>query len=98
MIEYADVVGRILAKAHARSGDAAAISGYLGKNDTFDEAIGSFSLAYADQSERDYEKLMKAIDKGRVAVASEEGRSGIKAPAGARGKGVPGVLSGVASV
>ena len=41
---YADLCGRTLAHAHAKSGDAALISGYLGKSDTFDQAIGEFSL------------------------------------------------------
>jgi len=61
MIQYAEICGWTLAHAHARSGEPAKISGYLGKSDKFDEAIANFSVAYADQSERDHEVLMKAV-------------------------------------
>jgi uncharacterized protein (DUF2252 family) len=63
---YAELCGRTLAHAHAKSGDAALISGYLGRSDAFDEAIGKFALAYADQNERDYEALVEAVKAGRV--------------------------------
>jgi len=46
--------------------------GYLGKSDAFDEAIATFSLTYADQSERDHELLKKAVRLGRVEVVMEE--------------------------
>ena len=69
---YARLCGRVLARAHARTGDAARISGYLGNSDSFDEAIVSFSNAYADQNERDYEALVAAIKSGKV--AAETGR------------------------
>jgi len=39
-----------LARAHARSGDAAVISGYVGSGQTFDDAIGEFAVEYADQT------------------------------------------------
>lgn len=51
---YAELCGRTLAHTHAKSGDAALISGYLGKSDDFDQAVGEFSLAYADQDEQDH--------------------------------------------
>jgi hypothetical protein len=54
MSRYAGLCGWTLARAHARSGDAATISGYLGKSDAFDQAIGEFALAYADQTARDH--------------------------------------------
>jgi uncharacterized protein (DUF2252 family) len=66
MAVYADVCGRTLAKAHARSGDAIAISSYLGRGDGFDRALASFAEAYADQNERDYEALQAAADSGRI--------------------------------
>ncbi len=69
---YADVCGRTLARAHAKSGDAAAISGYLGKSDTFDLAIGRFSVAYADQNEKDHATLVGAVKKGRIQALMEE--------------------------
>ena len=48
------------------------ISGYMGKNDSFDKAIADFSMAYADQTERDYEALKKAVRAGKLDAVSEE--------------------------
>ncbi len=56
--------GLVLARAHARSGDAAMISGYLGDDDTFDRAIAEFAEAYADVTEIDHARLAAAIDAG----------------------------------
>jgi hypothetical protein len=70
---YARVCGWTLARADAKSGDAAAIGGYLGKGDAFDRAVQRFALAYADQTERDHAKLVKAIRAGRIEALSEEG-------------------------
>jgi hypothetical protein len=69
---YAQVCGWTLARAHAKSGDAATISGYLGKSDTFDRALGTFALAYADQTQKDHATLAKAIRSGRVKALAEE--------------------------
>ena len=69
---YAQVCGWTLARAHAKSGDAATISGYLGKSDTFDHALGTFALAYADQTQKDHATLAKAIRSGRVKALAEE--------------------------
>jgi len=69
---YAELCGWILARAHAKSGDSATISGYLGKTDNFDLAIGKFAVAYADQTERDHAALVKAVRAGRVEVLEEE--------------------------
>jgi uncharacterized protein (DUF2252 family) len=69
---YAELCGRTLAHAHAKSGDAALISGYLGKSDGFDEAIGEFALAYADQNETDHASLVEAVKDGRVEALVEE--------------------------
>ena len=71
MLQYAELCGWTLAHAHARSGEPAKISGYLGKSDKFDQAIADFSVAYADQSERDHEVLMKAVREGRLEVFVE---------------------------
>jgi uncharacterized protein (DUF2252 family) len=71
MTQYAEICGWALARAHARSGAPAQISGYLGKSDAFDEAIAAFSIAYADQSERDHAVLKKAVRSGRVEVVME---------------------------
>jgi hypothetical protein len=69
---YAELCGWTLARAHARSGDAATISGYLGKSDRFDQAIGEFAIAYADQNQRDYNALVDAVNSGRVKALIEE--------------------------
>ena len=65
---YAGLCGWTLARAHARSGDRIAIAAYLGASDRFDLAVADFASAYADQSERDYERLTKAVKAGRIAV------------------------------
>jgi uncharacterized protein (DUF2252 family) len=66
MIQYAELCGRILARAHARSSEPAMISGYLGRSHTFDDAIADFALAYADESERDYDALVRAVRRGTL--------------------------------
>ena len=71
MLQYAEICGFTLARAHARSGESALISGYLGQGDTFDKAIAEFSAAYADQSEKDHAVLMKAIRNGDLDVVME---------------------------
>jgi hypothetical protein len=63
---YAEMCGWILARAHARSGDAVAISSYLGTSGAFDSAIASFARAYADQNELDHRALLDAIASGGV--------------------------------
>jgi uncharacterized protein (DUF2252 family) len=70
MQAYGQLCGATLARAHARSGDRIAIAAYLGTSDTFDKAIRSFSESYADQNERDYDALLKAISDGRVIAES----------------------------
>jgi uncharacterized protein (DUF2252 family) len=69
---YGKLCGWTLARAHARSGDAAMISGYLGRSDEFDQAIVKFATAYADQTESDYELMREAARTGRLEVASTE--------------------------
>jgi len=65
-LAYAGLCGWVLARAHARAGDAAAIAGYLGTRNFFDRALISFARVYADQTERDHAALLKAIRSGRV--------------------------------
>ena len=69
---YAAICGGVLARAHAKSGDASTISGYLGKGDGFDQALGAFALAYADQNEKDHAALLAAVRSGRVEALIEE--------------------------
>jgi uncharacterized protein (DUF2252 family) len=64
--EYAVVCGELLAKGHARTGDAAATAGYCGNSFRLDTALAKFAKLYADQTESDYEQFKKAITKGRV--------------------------------
>ena len=71
LVEYAEACGGTIACAHARSGDAASIAGYLGKSDVFDRAVARFSRSYADQTERDYADFMDAIRKGRIEAQME---------------------------
>lgn len=60
-----------LARAHARSGDASLISGYMGSSSIFDEAICEFAVEYADQNQRDYRAFVKAVREGRLEAAIE---------------------------
>jgi len=66
LLQYAKVCGAELARAHARSGDAVAIAGYLGTSDTFDRVLALFAEAYADQNGRDYETLVAAVKAGQI--------------------------------
>lgn len=66
LLSYALACGWVLARAHAVAGNAAGISGYLGSNDQFDEALGDFSVSYADQAERDHAALKTAVRQGKV--------------------------------
>jgi uncharacterized protein (DUF2252 family) len=68
---YGKACGWVLARAHAKAGDPWAISGYLGKSPQFDEAMGEFALAYADQAERDHTALRAAVRAGIVDVQLE---------------------------
>ena len=71
MTQYTELCGWTLARAHARGAQPAQIAGYLGNSDKFDKAIADFSIAYADQSERDHKILMKAVREGRLEVVRE---------------------------
>ena len=62
--EYCELCAWALALAHAKSGDAAMIAGYVGKSDELDEAMVRFAFAYADQTKSDYDAL-KATKSGR---------------------------------
>jgi uncharacterized protein (DUF2252 family) len=71
---WAFTCGALLARAHARYGDAARIAGYCGEDDTLDRALAEFAEAYGDQTERDHGALVKAIKTGTVkAAVVEEG-------------------------
>jgi uncharacterized protein (DUF2252 family) len=68
-VEYCRLCGWALALAHAKSGDAAMIGGYLGKSDVFDDALVAFAAAYAAQTEADHERFAAAAKAGLVDVA-----------------------------
>jgi uncharacterized protein (DUF2252 family) len=69
LTHYARTCGEVLAKGHARSGDALVLAGYLGSSAKFDRAIEIFAVRYADQTTRDFESFKKAIQRGRIKVA-----------------------------
>ncbi len=68
---FSRACGRDLARGHARSGDSRAIAAYLEKDERFDEAIGNFSVAYADQAERDHAALQRAVKLGKIDAYTE---------------------------
>jgi hypothetical protein len=72
--DYAELCGRTLARAHARSGEPAAIAGYMGKSEALDDAIASFGMAYADQTVVDHAALVKAKG-GAKAATKANGRT-----------------------
>jgi hypothetical protein len=70
---YANMCGWVLARAHAKAENSELeISGYLGTSDKFDEAMGTFAVAYADQAERDHETLKAAVRAGKIVVEIED--------------------------
>jgi uncharacterized protein (DUF2252 family) len=66
LVEYAVVAGEVLAKGHARTGPAPAVAAYCGSTPRLDKALVRFAAAYADQTESDHARLLKAIRAGRV--------------------------------
>jgi uncharacterized protein (DUF2252 family) len=73
---YAALCGRTLARAHARSGDAMALSGYMGDDSEFDKAVAEFAMAYADQTKRDWRALLDAIKAERLNAGEQHVASG----------------------
>jgi hypothetical protein len=69
---YGRACGRVLARAHAKTGDQATISGYLGTSDQFDEAMADFAVAYSDQAEKNYAALKAAVRSGKIKVYQEQ--------------------------
>lgn len=66
MVAYALLCGHVLARAHARSGDAVALAAYLGRAETFDQAIEESAVGYAEVVRGDYELFQQAITSGRI--------------------------------
>jgi uncharacterized protein (DUF2252 family) len=71
LIEYAKMCGWALARGHAKSGDPALISGYLGRGDSFDHAVAAFASSYADQTERDHAAMVQAVQAGHLVAETE---------------------------
>jgi uncharacterized protein (DUF2252 family) len=69
--EFAKLCAWTLARAHAKSGDVSAITGYLGTGTQFDEAMGDFGIAYSIQAESDFAVFQKAAQSGRIEVSSK---------------------------
>ena len=63
---YGALCAMALARAHARTGDAVQIAGYLGKSDAFDRAIASWAAKYSRTNDDDYAALIDAIESGRI--------------------------------
>jgi hypothetical protein len=72
MTLFARWCGHALALSHARSGDPASISGYMGKSHAFDAALAAWSVAYADQTEQDHAALERAVRSGKVKVSFDD--------------------------
>ncbi|MGV4876664.1 DUF2252 domain-containing protein [Acetobacter indonesiensis] len=70
LADYARLCGRVLARAHARSGDVAAIAGYIGKGSAFADGIADFSTAYAAQTHKDWSTFTTALKKGGLGAVS----------------------------
>ena len=62
--------GWTLARGHARSGQRVAIAAYLGVSGRFDQSVAEFAVSYADQAEKDYDSMLKAIKRGKIPVES----------------------------
>jgi hypothetical protein len=71
---YARACGWAVARAHGKAGHPWLVTGYLGSSDAFDEAMGDFAIAYADQAERDHAALKAAVGAGRVEAHVEDDR------------------------
>jgi uncharacterized protein (DUF2252 family) len=63
LMEYASVCGELLARGHARGGDCAMLAGYIGTSERFDDAVSGFAETYADQTEKDWEQLVKSLKR-----------------------------------
>ena len=71
LIDYAGIVGHLLAKGHARTSGASMIAGYVGSSDKVDRAMCRFARAYADQNEADHQALTRAVARGLLPAESE---------------------------
>lgn len=70
-VSYAKLCGQTLARAHAKSGKAPEISGYVGSGTNLDDAISDYAMTYADQVEKDYAAFRAAVRSGRFPIESK---------------------------
>jgi uncharacterized protein (DUF2252 family) len=75
LLEYAEMCGELLARGHSRSGDACILAGYIGTGRRFAEAIVKFAESYADQTERDWETLLKSRHAPKKAASQQVSKS-----------------------
>jgi uncharacterized protein (DUF2252 family) len=75
LVHYAQLCGRTLARAHARSADPAILAGYMGKSAAMDDALASFAMAYADRTDSDYDRLKQAKGDGAKKAKGEAAKS-----------------------
>lgn len=68
LASYGELCARVLARAHARSGDRIAIAAYVGNGDALDRAMVRFAASYAEQNQRDYDRMRKAVEAGELDV------------------------------
>jgi uncharacterized protein (DUF2252 family) len=68
LAEFGGACGAVLARAHARTGDAKSIDAYIGKGARFDDALGEFAVGYADQTVADHARLVAAAENGEIAA------------------------------
>ncbi len=76
--EYSRLCGRTLARSHARTGDPAVIAGYMGRNAAFDDALGSFAMAYAEQTVRDHSALVGAEGGSKAETPAKSAKPALK--------------------
>jgi len=75
---YAQLCGNILARAHCKSAQGPFIAGYIGQGNQFLDAVCKFSIAYADQTEKDYNEFIQAIKDGKLAVKEDVVQQDVK--------------------
>ena len=69
LTDYAQILGHLLAKGHARTSGASMIAGYIGSSRRLDDAMCRFGRAYADQNEADHQALVRAVARGKLPAA-----------------------------
>ena len=84
LVEYAKVCGELLARGHARPGDPATLAGYIGRSPRFDEAVARFATTYAEQTEKDWDKLRRWLKSHPSPTSAKAAAKRVAAKAGLR--------------